>query len=1436
MAPQSSGSAARAALVVLFAATALHAAPPKDTGRGLPGIDALADRPAAHALSLGASDRALLKEGMPLHTQDQLAVPSFLWASGNNATSRSVRDQKPGTPDREQTARAHLRDYAHLYRMAPEDVDALELRELHDLGTGPVIARFGQRVQGVEVWREEIKVAMDRSLRLVSLSGAVTGDAASLRALPRFRLSPIEALSGGLDDLHGQKLLGSDLVSRGVKEGGYQEFELDAASPLAASVHFSNPPRAKQVLFHHPDRYEAAWYLELVAGSPDRNDSAGYQYVISAETGAVLYRHDLVVADGFGYRVWANTTGLRTPYDGPQGNSTTPFPANTPINSLQPGFLPQQLITQLNAPALSGSGLPAKNDPWLDPAATETVGNNADAFVNLVAPDGYQPPGDFRADVTAPGMFDRTYDTTKDPKATVDQQKAAITQLFYNVNYLHDWFYLAGFDEKAGNAQDKNYGRGGKEGDSLKAQAQDYSGTDNANMYTPSDGSRPRMRMYVFHGINFGQVEVTAPASLQRAYVFVPALFGPQTFDLTGLVVAATGSSGTDACTPITNVSAITGKIALIDRGTCEFAAKTKAAQDAGAIGVLIANNADTINLSGMAPGTVPAINAAITIPAMLVGLQDGAAIRAALNASTPVTLHIRRTPVDIGRDGTIDNTIVAHEWGHYLNHRLIFDSQGLGTNLSNGMGEGWADFTAMLMVVHGDDSAVVGNDQWQGSYGLAGYALNGDPASYYYGIRRVPYSTDLTKDPLTFKHVQDGTALPTGVPLAFGADGTNNSEVHNTGEVWATMLWECYAAILNDPRYANFDTARAHMRDLLVASYKLTPANPTFLEARDAVLAAALAGDATGTDLQLFISAFAKRGAGLKAVGPDRFSPDNVGVTEDNTATTVLALVSLSADDSAIAKCGAADGVLSAGEAGKLTVVVKNLGTVPLTGITATITSGNPKVTFPSGAAATFGTIQPFTTGAATVAVALDASTTGIQVVDFNVVMATPVPAVATFNATKTLRLNYTDVPAQSATDDVESASSTWTGFADPNWDDSNPWRRIALSATDHRWSASQSQYPSDLQLISPPLAVSSAANLKIVFRMRHSFLQISVPNTTDPTQPPTLTNHSGAVVELSADNGASWSDLGSTAAGDTYGDTPLVAGRYNPLEKRQAFVGKNPSFPSLDTVTIDAGSNTRGKTVQVRFRVGTDYGLGGLGMEIDDIQMQGISNLPFHALVPAKSTCNLAPVANAGAAQAVAARATATLDGSASTDPAGGTLTYAWTQQAGPAAALSSATTAKPTFTAPNVKAATTLTFSLVVGNGALNSAPATVDVTVTANNHAPVAVPKATVSGQNLTLDGTGSTDADSDPLTYAWTQTAGPKQAISASAAKQTVVVTDSGTLTFQLIVNDGIADSAPATVNVTVGGGGGGGCGSAGAAGFLALLPFALLTLRRRKSW
>lgn len=197
------------------------------------------------------------------------------------------------------------------------------------------------------------------------------------------------------------------------------------------------------------------------------------------------------------------------------------------------------------------------------------------------------------------------------------------------------------------------------------------------------------------------------------------------------------------------------------------------------------------------------------------------------------------------------------------------------------------------------------------------------------------------------------------------------------------------------------------------------------------------------------------------------------------------------------------------------------------------------------------------------------------------------------------------------------------------------------------------------------------------------------------------------------------------------------------------------------------------------------------------------------------------LLPIANAGQDMAVESGALVTLDGSASHDPTPGQsqpLHYRWLQTAGPTVNLSGGgNEAKPSFKAPQVTADTVLSFQLVVSNdsGNLSDPPATVNVTVKASA-LPVADAGqdfAVASGAAVTLDGSASRQpnpADSSPLTYQWTQTAGPTVNLSGTANLARPLftaptVTADTLLSFQLVVTsaNGQASANAARVNVTV---------------------------------
>jgi uncharacterized protein (TIGR03382 family) len=1328
--------------------------------------------------SLVATEAAIQSRGLRVeHAEERLGVPTVLWnARGEEQRTGAFAGQTP-----EQAARAHLQQVADLYRLAREDISNAVLQNVHKQERGPVVARFGQKINGVEVFRGDINVVMTRDNDLVAITGNLAPrEALSTASRATFKLAPADAVARAFANLTDTVISGRSLVGAGTK-GDYSQFTFEPGVGTVLPHAMGTPARAKKVFFTLPDSLQPAYYVELNVGTKGSNDADFYSFVISATDGSLLFRNNLTVADSFTYNVWADPTTF-IPFDGPHGTEATPHPTGTP-NRYQAPFVPHNVITLQNVPF-------TRNDPWLPANATQTTGNNVDAYADLAAPDGFQAGGaDIRPSTTAPGVFDYTYDVTKAPGSSPNQIKAATTHLFYLNNFLHDWFYDAGFDEASGNAQVSNYGRGGLEGDSLRAEAQDYSGRNNANMSTPADGSRPRMQMYIFNGVP--SLQALAPASVAGNLEAGSASFGAQVFDLTGDVLIPNPAGTTLACTAFPAGTDFSGKIVLVDRGTCTFNVKVKNAQLVGAIGVIVANNA----LNQAAPG-LGGTDATVTIPSLGITKETGDAWKAevAANNST-ISIKMRRSP-DLDRDGTIDNQIVAHEWGHYISNRLIGNANGLTNNQGRAMGEGWADFTALLMTVKESDRNLPGNNTYQGVYAMAGYTQSGGANNgHYFGIRRLPLSTDTNKNNLSYRHFANANPLPTNHPISTNAPtGVGNSQVHNGGEVWSTMLWECYASLLN--AYP-FQEAQDRMKQYLVAGYKATPSAPTLLEARDALLAAAAASDPA--DYQRFLNAFAKRGAGLGAKAADRDSVDHIGVVESFANGNNLEVVSMRLDDSAVG-CDR-DGVLDKGEAGMFHVTVRNTGVGALPAFTGTVAASGATATmgFPNGPTLSFPALQPGASITRTLRVELTDVSGTTPTAGLTVTFNEPsLPASAT-TATYDRRVHYDEGLAVSATESFETTSTAW--ISSP----ANRWVPATANSTSRYIHVNNLPVVTDMIFVSPWMKVNPTGDFIISYKYRHSL------EGTAGAGGLSAPFYDGVVLEVTTD-GSTWNEVFTT-----YNVNPgyvafLTAGD-NPLSELPAYTGLSANFPSWATATANFKTQLAGRDIRVRFRIGTDTGASAYGFDLDDVTLTNAATTPFAGVLPETSdgtTCNRRPVADVGQSFSVPERTTVTLNGSASFDPDGTAVTYQWTQISGPAVTLSDATVAMPTFTT-EVARTTVFGFQLVVSDGTDTSLPKTVEVAVTNVNRKPVAMPQApaTVAERSgdVTLNGAGSTDADGETLTYTWTQRGGPAVTLSDdTAASPTFTppeVTADTQFSFELVVNDGIENSAPQTIAVTV---------------------------------
>jgi uncharacterized protein (TIGR03382 family) len=630
-------------------------------------------------------------------------------------------------------------------------------------------------------------------------------------------------------------------------------------------------------------------------------------------------------------------------------------------------------------------------------------------------------------------------------------------------------------------------------------------------------------------------------------------------------------------------------------------------------------------------------------------------------------------------------------------------------------------------------------------------------------------------------------------------------------------------------------------MRDYLVEAYKLTPSSPTLLDARDALLAAALARDPL--DFAVFFEAFARRGAGIGAVAPNRYAPDNVGVVESFLAGPYLETGAV-AVESVSGACHDADVVLDNGETATVSVPFQNLGTTALGATTLTVSSGDPRVSFPAGAAVNVAASNVFGTSIATFEVALSGAARGDIV---PVTLTFPAGYLLTDEPRQVeLRVNYDEAATSAAAEGFESSLAATAWPTQDALGGGQVWTRVRQSAGQHTMLGPALPFATDVRLVSPPIALGAGA-ATVTFRHRHQFEGDAASGTW----------FDGGVVELSQDGGTTWVDVGQKGKYPGGGPAYPAAlatydGNTNPLAGKSAFTGKSPGYPNFSLVTVSLGTDYAGKTVRLRFRIGTDTGTGGAGWELDDVAVSGATSPPFPALVNDRMICGTGGVvASAGQAQRVAEGSPVGLDASASAaeDP-DAVLTFAWTQLSGPHVDLSSNGVSAPTFTAPQVSAETALSFRVDVTGGGSSSSAETV-VTVVNVNKPPVAVvdPPRTVDELTLvTLDGSRSTDEDlGTTLTFKWEQVSGRAVALvdddTAIATFTAPDVSINSPLQFRLTVSDGEATTT-ATLYVTIkdlnpatgggGGGGGGGCGSTGGAGPLALLALAALKLRRRK--
>ena len=358
----------------------------------------------------------------------------------------------------------------------PEDLAGLvvkdDFRTAHN-GMHHLFAR--QRWQGIEVWNGDIAVHTDANGKVIALNnGAWSRMAKRVNAT----VPTINAQSAL------QRVLQWDKQRMRVPAQTAFDAELNTYTYDGTDFN-GTAPQVQLVLLPQEQRLLLAWNVNYY----EPGGAHWWNVRVDAITGKELERNDWVSACGFDEAVvevaCETPEAPMAPPAAPNDYRVYPWPLESPSFGAR---------SIRNAPWTDG-GI-ASPYGWHDTNGaagaefTATRGNNVRAVEDADANNtpGYSP-------TSATLDFDYAIDFTQAPTTYRD---AAITNLFYWNNLMHDVWYQYGFDEPAGNFQSNNYGRGGTGNDYVNADAQDGSGTNNANFATPADGSQPRMQMYLW--------------------------------------------------------------------------------------------------------------------------------------------------------------------------------------------------------------------------------------------------------------------------------------------------------------------------------------------------------------------------------------------------------------------------------------------------------------------------------------------------------------------------------------------------------------------------------------------------------------------------------------------------------------------------------------------------------------------------------------------------------------------------------------------------------------------------------------------------------------------------------------------------------------------------------------------------------------------------
>jgi extracellular elastinolytic metalloproteinase len=376
---------------------------------------------------------------------------------------------------RPQVVKRFLSENADVYGLTPEQVAALEEKaDYANPDRGLAFVELEQKANGRPVFRGALRAAFDATGQLFQTVGQLAPDLdeATLVAEPAV-------------DARSAAERAASAVGLAAPASAFNETETTDDHVVLEGGPFVRETKAELVYFPlEPGVAALAWSMVLW------EESVAWYVIVDAEDGELLFRKNIT-----------NEQTVPATYAVYDDDSPAPL---SPTTDIIPGDGPGIQPPAIARTSFTLIGEHPVGDPWLPDAANTTTGNNVDAGMDLVSPNGIDAGS--RPIGSPMRVFDFPYNPPPGNPAPGDVPTGAnyrfgeAVQMFFWTNRYHDRLYQLGFTEAARNFQQDNYARGGLGNDRVLAEGQDFSGTNNANFSTPPDGSSGRMQMFIFTG------------------------------------------------------------------------------------------------------------------------------------------------------------------------------------------------------------------------------------------------------------------------------------------------------------------------------------------------------------------------------------------------------------------------------------------------------------------------------------------------------------------------------------------------------------------------------------------------------------------------------------------------------------------------------------------------------------------------------------------------------------------------------------------------------------------------------------------------------------------------------------------------------------------------------------------------------------------------